>query len=154
MELARNLKTETVARLRTAAPLIVQTECTIADAIKLMRQKQVGCLLVCAGKGLAGIVTERDLLTRVFAVCRPLADPIREVMTPDPVTVASGDPIRKALAKMEKTAHSRLPIIDESGRPVGLMSVKVLVRYLAEHFAATIYNLPPDAKYPQHRGGA
>jgi CBS domain-containing protein len=154
MELARNLRTDTVACLRAAIPQIVQTDCTIADGIKLMRQKQVGCLLVCAGKALAGIVTERDLLTRVFAVGRPLADPIREVMTPDPVTVTPGDPIRRALARMEKTAHSRLPIVDETGRPVGLVSVKVLVRYLAEHFAATIYNLPPDANYPQHRGGA
>ena len=86
MELARNLKTDNVARLQPAPPVVVATDCTIADAVKLMRQKQVSWLLVCAGKKLAGIFTQRDLLMRVMVTNRPMNGPIREVMTPDPVT--------------------------------------------------------------------
>jgi CBS domain-containing protein len=155
MELARNLKTDNVARLRPTAPVVVATDCTIADAIKLMRHKRVTWLLVCAGKRLAGIFTQRDLLMRVLVVNRPLNGPIREVMTPDPVTVTPKDSVRRAILRMEKGRHGRLPVIDDMGRPVGMLTDKRLVHYLAEHFAATVYNQPPDTlNYPQHRGGA
>jgi CBS domain-containing protein len=155
MELARNLKSDNVARLQPAPPVVVATDCTIGDAVKLMRQKQVSWLLVCAGKKLAGIFTQRDLLMRVIATNRPLKGPIREVMTPDPVTVTPKDSVRRAILRMEKGKHGRLPVVDETGRPVGMLTDKRLVHYLAEHFASTVYNQPPDVpNYPQHRGGA
>jgi len=45
--------------------------------------------------------------------------------------------------------------VDEAGRPVGVLSVKRIVHYLAEHFPATVYNLPPDpGVVPQEREGA
>ncbi len=155
MELARNLKSDNVARLRPSPAQIVQTDCTIGDAIKLMREKKVGCLVICAGKQLSGIFTERDVLKRVFLPGRSLLDPIREVMTPDPVTVMPRDPIRRALQRMENGGYRHVPVIDEVSRPVGMLSVKRLIHYLAEHFAATVYNQPPDqVSYPLHRGGA
>ena len=102
LDLARNLKTETVARLRPTAPLTIRPAASIAEAIKLMRQKQVGCLLVCDGRKLCGIFTERDLLTRVLAPGRPTSDPVGEVMTTNPVTVGLTDSIRRAVLRMEK----------------------------------------------------
>ena len=155
MDLAKNLKLDNVARLRPTAALMVQPTCPVADAVKLMRQKQVGCLLVCAGRQLAGIFTERDLLVRVFAAGRPLSVTMGEVMTPDPIVVATTDTVRRALLRMEKGGHRHLPVLDEAGRPFGILSVKRLVHYLAEHFAATVYNQPPDSiSYPLHSGGA
>ena len=155
MELARNLKTDNVARLRPAPPVIVPTDCTITDAVKLMRQKKIGWVLVCAGKRLAGIFTQRDLLTRVYAAGRSMSDPVREVMTPDPVTISPRDSVRRAILRMEKGRHGRLPVIDELGRPVGMLTEKRVMHYLTEHFASTVYNQPPDSlPFPQHRGGA
>lgn len=154
MELARNLRAETVAQLRPTPPLSVQRDSAIGEAVKLMKLKQVGCLLVCEGKKLAGIFTERDLLQRVLAVGRPMTDPVCEVMTPDPVTVTHRDPIRKAMARMEKGGHRHLPVLDDSGRPTGILSVKRVVHYLAEHFPGTVVNQPDTGEFPVHRGGA
>jgi CBS domain-containing protein len=155
MNLADNLNSDTIAQVRPSAALSVQPECTIAEAVQLMKQKKVGCLLVCERKRLAGIFTERDLLVRVFAAGRPLADSIADVMTRDPEVITMQDTIRRALSRMEQGGHRHLPVVDETGKPAGILSVKRLVHYLAEHFPATVYNLPPGrGDYPLHRGGA
>lgn len=155
MELARNLNAETVGQLRPGQAHSVLPTDTIGDAVKLMRQQRVGCLLVCKDKKLMGVFTERDLLTRVLSVSRSLSDPVREVMTENPVTITLGEPVRRALGRMENGGYRHLPVLDDTGRPVGILSVKQLVHYLAVHFPAAVYNQPPDHKsYPKHRGGA
>jgi CBS domain-containing protein len=45
---------------------------------------------------------------------------------------------------MEEGGYRHLPVIDQAGRPLGVLSVKRIVHYLAEHFPSTIYNQPPD----------
>src|SRR5262249_44669352 len=62
MELARNLKVESVGRLQPPAPLCLGPRQSVAEAVALMRQHQVGCVLVCEGGQLLGLFTERDLL--------------------------------------------------------------------------------------------
>lgn len=155
MDLARNLRADSVTRLRPSPPLIVRPDVPIAEAIRLMRQRQVGCVLVCDGRKVRGIFTERDLLKRVLAVGRPFTDPIDEVMTADPMVVTARDSIRRALARMQKGGYRHLPVVDDAGHAIGLISVKRVVHYLAEHFPTAVYNLPPDAgAFPMHRGGA
>jgi CBS domain-containing protein len=144
MELTRNLKTESVSRLYPTPPRRVTPEQTVADTVALMREHRVGCVLVCAGEQLVGLFTERDLMRRVLAAGRPFSLPVTAVMTPDPVVVQPKDPIGVAIRKMEEGGYRHLPVVDASGRPVGILSVKRIVHYLVEHFPATIYNLPPD----------
>jgi CBS domain-containing protein len=144
MQLARNLRVECVCRLRPTAPLRVAPEQTIAEAVALMRRHRVGCLLVCRDECVVGIFTERDVLRRVLAPGKPLSSPVAEVMTTDPVTVGPSETIRAALQRMQEGGYRHLPVVDEAGRPLGVLSVKRIVHYLVEHFPATVYNQPPD----------
>jgi CBS domain-containing protein len=76
-------------------------------------------------------------------------------MTRDPVVVQLGESISAAVRRMEEGGYRHLPVVDEAGRPLGVLSVKRIVHYLVEHFPATIYCLPPDPNaYPQEREGA
>jgi CBS domain-containing protein len=155
MELARNLKTESVSRLHPTAPLRVSPEQTVAEAVALMRQYKVGCLLVCRGDALVGIFTERDLMRRILAAGLPLSTPVSACMTPDPVTIGPRAPIAAAVRLMEEGGYRHLPVLDATGRPVGVLSVKRIVHYLVEHFPSTIYNQPPDPSvFPQDAEGA
>lgn len=155
MELTRNLKLDEVARLKPTPPHAVAPDATIGDAVRLMRQKHVGCLLVCENNHLVGIITERDLLKRVLAVSRPLSDTVDKVMTRDPTTVFSHDSVRRAMIRMQKGGYRHLPVVNDAGHPVGVLSVKRVIHYLAEHFPAAVYNQPPDAaSFPNQRGGA
>jgi CBS domain-containing protein len=144
MELARNLKVDSVSRLHPTPPWRVTPEQTVAEAVALMRQQCVGCLLVCRGDELLGIFTERDLMRRVLAAGLPLSTAVGECMTRDPVVVHPKDSIAAAVRRMEEGGYRHLPVVDADGKPTGVLSVKRIVHYLAEHFPSTVYNQPPD----------
>jgi CBS domain-containing protein len=154
MDLARNLKIESVSRLQPSAPWHVSPEQTVGEALQLMRDNSQGCVLVCRGKRLVGIFTERDLIRRVLSQRKPLTTPLTECMTADPVTVHPKDPIGLAIRRMEEGAYRHLPVVVDD-EPVGLLSVKKIVHYLVEHFPGTVYNLPPNPQaVQQDREGA
>jgi CBS domain-containing protein len=155
MDLARNLKIDSVSRLNPRSPLQVHPNQTVGEAVNLMRQKGVGCILIGDGDRVEGIFTERDLMHRVLANGKPLTTPVAECMTPHPVVVHPKDSIAAAIRRMEEGGYRHLPVVNDVGRPLGLLSVKQIVHYLVEHFPATIYNLPPDpGTVPQEREGA
>ncbi|MFO0880359.1 MAG: CBS domain-containing protein [Gemmataceae bacterium] len=155
MELARNLRVESVSRLRPTRPVCLSPSHSVAEAVAGMRRVRHGCVLVCEEGRLEGIFTERDLLRRVLAPRQPLTVPLVRVMTRDPVIVQPTDPIGLAVQRMREGGYRHLPVVDSDGRPVGILSVKRIVHYLVEHFPSTIYCLPPDPDvFPLHREGA
>jgi len=155
MELARNLLVESVEQLHPAAPLCLGPDASVRDAVDLMRRHRVGCVLVCQADRLLGIFTERDLLRRVLAPGRPLGVTLQECMTDEPVVVHRTESIGAAIRRMEEGGYRHLPVVDGSGRPVGVLSVKRIVQYLVEHFPSTIHCLPPDPQeYPRRPEGA
>ena len=144
MELARNLKTDSVSRLHPTEPRKVSPQQTVAEAVALMRRHRVGCLLVCEDSQVVGIFTERDLLRRVLAAGQPLTVPVASCMTPEPVVVNPKESISAAIRHMVEGGYRHLPVVDRAGQALGVLSVKRIVHYLAEHFPTTVYNLPPD----------
>jgi CBS domain-containing protein len=155
MILAKNLKIDSVSRLHPTPPRQVMPQQSVGHAVALMRQERVGCLLVCQHQHVIGIFTERDLMKRVLAAGKPLTVPVAECMTPNPVTVHPKEPIAAAVRRMEEGGYRHLPVVDDDGRPIGVLSVKRIVHYLVEHFPATVYNLPPDPdSVPNEREGA
>ena len=153
MDLTRNLKSETVSRLYPSQAWLVQAAQPVADAVKLMREKKVGCVLVCEQRRIVGIFTERDLLRRVLTQDKSLDTPIEECMTPDPVTVHPKDSISCAIKRMQKGGYRHLPVVIDD-KPVGILSVKRIVHYLVEHFPSMVYNLPlrPQPNQPRREG--
>lgn len=155
MELSRNLRVDTIARLDPTPPHSVEADAAVADAVLLMRTHRVGCVLVTDRGRLVGIFTERDLLARVLGRGRSFDTPIRACLTPNPITVGSGDSIRTAVRRMQKGGYRHLPVVDSAGRPVGMVSARRVVHYLVEHFPALVHNQPPDAqRYPEAAEGA
>ena len=155
LELSRNLKCDSVARLQPTPPLAIDAAEAVAAAVEAMRTGHVGCLLVTRGVRLAGIFTERDLLVRVLAAGLPLDAPMSWCMTPDPVTVEPKDSVRTAIKRMEAGGYRHLPVVDGRNRPVGILSARRVVHYLVEHFPGLVYNLPPDPdRVPEHPDGA
>src|SRR5262245_58326034 len=150
MDLAKNLKIESVSRLNLSPPLRLMRRQTVAEAVALMRKEHVGCVLVCDDDRLVGIFTERDLMRRVVAEGKSLAVSVGECMTPDPVAVAPKTSIGEAVRRMETGGYRHLPVVNELGQPVSVLSVKHIVHYLVEHFPATVYNLPPDPSVVPH----
>ena len=140
MELTRNLRIDSVSRLGPTPPREVEADRAVADAVAVMRQHRIGCLLVTAGGKLVGIFTERDLLTRVLAAGLPLSTPLRECMTPNPVTVGPKDPVRAAIQRMQDGAYRHLPVVEDR-RVAGVISIGDLVKAVIEDQQQTIEQL-------------
>jgi CBS domain-containing protein len=153
VDIELNLMTESVDHAGPVAPLCVEPGTPIRDVLLLLRERNRPSALICRDGALVGVFTERDAL-RVMAHDADLSAAIETVMTPQPVSIRSGEKVGTAVQKMATGGYRRLPIVDEAGKPVGLVQVSGIVHYLVEHFPKTIYNLPP-VPYPvtQQREG-
>lgn len=124
-------------------PLIVQRGSMLRAAIEMMQAERRPCVLVCDGRRVAGIFTERDILNRLTLGAVDYSLPIDGVMTPDPKTLAPDDRVADAIRLMTKEGYRHIPLVDASGLGAGLLSARDVLGYIAEHFPTEILNLPP-----------
>jgi CBS domain-containing protein len=127
----RRLVEDPVELLQPKAPVTTKPTTTVRDAMQIMLNENIGALLVVddAGK-LLGIFSERDILTRVAGLGQSYADlSVSQFMTPNPETVSPGDTLAFALHKMDVGGYRHLPIVKE-GRPVGMISVRDMLRFI------------------------
>jgi arabinose-5-phosphate isomerase len=93
------------------------------------RGRRTGAVMLTDTDGrLCGLFTDSDL-ARLFEQRRDSAldRPIREVMTPQPITVALGTRVADALEILRRHKISELPVVDAGGRPVGLLDITDLI---------------------------
>ena len=109
---------------------------SVRYAAERMHQRSVGSLVILDGtKRPVGIVTDRDLVTRVIAAgLDPETTALQEVMTATPCTVNEDEPIESALKKMRQGPFRRLPVVDDQHVLVGLVSVDDILDLLVEEF--------------------
>lgn len=126
----------TLARFKS--PLATAAvEDTVEMAARTMRDRHVGCLLVTRHGVPAGIVTDRDLVVRVVAEGRdPSQAQIGEFVTYDPITLSVHDGIETAVQRMRRHGVRRLPIVDEDGVAVGIVTADDLLVLLGGEIAA------------------
>lgn len=129
------------------APLCVAPETTVRDAIERMSQGRVGCVLVESGGRLVGVFTERDVLTRVVGKGLDAArTSVEAVMTSDPECLSLDDGVPFALNKMSLGGFRHIPLIDEQGRPTGVVAMRNIVDYIVDLFPREVLNLPPSTR--------
>lgn len=138
------LKEEKIQRVRTRVPVIIERGSTIQQAIDAMQKQRRGCAIIKDKKKVVGIFTERDVLTRVIASQIDLKASIEKVMTPNPTCLNWETNLAEALGLMSGKGYRNLPLVDTDGEIRGLITVRDIVDFLAEHFPYEVYNLPPD----------
>lgn len=147
-----------VVRDRGSDELVtVPAGATVADAVQVMVEREIGAVVIKTEDGLVGgIFTERDLLTRVVHPGRdPRSTPISLVMTRDVRFVTPGTTVEAALSLMHLQRHRHLLVID--GPHVhGLVSMRDLVRQVVQRgegrFEAAVRETPPPAERPADSG--
>jgi CBS domain-containing protein len=118
-------------RLRDLMVTDVQTVepgATVVEAAELMRQKNVGVLPVVENGRVVGVVTDRDLVVRVLAKrgADPSAVRVMDCATKNPVLGKVDWTPERALLIMAEQQIGRLPIVDEQGRLVGMVTLSSL----------------------------
>jgi CBS domain-containing protein len=122
-----------VISLVTRHPIVFKKDATVAEAVKKMAEENIGSVVIVdENMKPIGIFTERDLLLKV---CARGLDPekvkLEEVMTPHPVTIKEFETAKRALEIMIHFGFRHLPIIDNEGRLVGIISIKDVSRPFA-----------------------
>lgn len=126
-------------------PICVPPTISVREAVERMNQHRVGCVLVEEGGRLIGVFTERDVLTKIVELRRDVdATRVKDVMTLDPECLTLDDGIAYALNKMSVGGFRHIPLVDEAGRPVGVVAMRNIVDFLVDLFPHEVLNLPPS----------
>jgi CBS domain-containing protein len=118
-----------------ADPACVPLTATAADAIEAMIHRVMGAAAIVDEHGVvAGIFTERDVMFRVSLSGRdPHTIPITEVMTTPVLMATRVTPIAEAAAVMINHQKRHLPVVEDDGRLIGILSIRhVLERKVDE----------------------
>ena len=136
---------DTVDVLAPAEPVCLRETGTVTEAAQRMVQaRQAAVLVVDATGRLTGIFTERDLLTRVVGRgLDPKGTALSAVMTPNPEVLSLRDRVAYAVHCMSVAGYRTVPLVDAERRPVGIVTVSDVIRWLANLFPTTVLNLPP-----------
>lgn len=119
-----------VKDIMTANPATCDPETPAEQAARLMEQHDCGALPVVQkdSRRLVGMVTDRDLAIRGLAHGKGGNTPVRELMTANVATVQENDDVADVEKVMARQQVRRVPVVDDSGRPVGLVAQADLVR--------------------------
>src|SRR3954462_457762 len=138
--------TRTVQEVMARNPRMVGLDTTLVDVARIMREDDIGDVLITGDEEVRGIVTDRDIVVRAVAEG---ADPARETVDSifsgvELVTVAPDTPLERAEVIMREKAVRRLPVV-ENGRAVGVVSLGDLAMQERDDSAlAEIASTPPN----------
>ena len=143
-----NLGATPVSYLPPRAHATVDVHDLMWKVVDQMKAKGRGAVLVEEAGALVGIFTERDLMSRIDH-----EDPlwshvvVRDVMTPHPTVIRQADSLAEALRRLIQGRRRHLPIVDDRGHVLGLISIRDILTYVASRYPEEMLNLPPN---PDH----
>ena len=127
-------------------PVVVTPDTSLAEAVERMRQRNRGYAMICEGGlggKLLGLFTERDFLYKVVGKGMPGSTPMRQLMRPQPIVLTKNTTLSEAIELMDRHKYRRIPLVDQQGNALGMITVFDIIHYLSEHFPAEVGNLPP-----------
>lgn len=136
---------QTIREVMTADPVHVPEDMNIMQVAEIMRDRDIGDVIVTNGSSVVGIVTDRDLVVRGLASGNGVeAMTVGSVATRDVQAVGPGDPVGRAVSLMSEQAIRRLPVVD-GGSLVGVVSIGDLaIERDPESALAEISQAPPN----------
>jgi len=135
----------------------VERHATVREATNLMLHHQIDGVLIVDQEHVVGVCTKSQVLTRLVVDAIDM-DQVRveEIMRLEPVCLQPEHQLTMALHQMYVGEYSLVPLADEQGHPLGIISMRDIVKYLVEAFPQEVQNLPPTPAHtlPQKPEGA
>ncbi|WP_425427215.1 putative nucleotidyltransferase substrate binding domain-containing protein [Actibacterium ureilyticum] len=135
-----DLATSRVSALMARDPITCPPGARVLDAAQLMKSHNVSCLGVTEQDRLVGIITTSDMVNRVLAAGLSGDVPVRQVMTPDPITLAPGALGTDILHVMIERRIGHLPVV-EDGRMIGVVTQTDLTHFQALSSATLVQDI-------------
>lgn len=126
-------------------PRLVQAgpEATLRQAIELMQKSRSGYVVIAKDGKVVGIFTEKEVVGKVLENNVNWGRPVSDFMTQDPPVLRMQDSVGQAIDVMGEKRFYHIPLVDDHGKLVNVISVRTLIRFLAEFYPTEVYNLPP-----------
>ena len=133
----------------------VGPESTIEEVVGTMLAKRVGCVVVSEDNHLVGLFTERDLLCKVVPQGIDISStPVSQVMARKPETLPVGTPLVYALQRMSVGGYRHVPLMNEAGKAVAVISMRDIVEHIVSLYPDQILNIPDQPSTWSGRDGA
>ncbi|MBM9596058.1 DUF294 nucleotidyltransferase-like domain-containing protein [Roseitranquillus sediminis] len=126
-----------VATLMSRSPATCPPETTVAEAARMMRDRRISSIMVVGEAGLMGIITIRDITSRVVADDVDLGQPVTAAMTPDPVSLPPDAIGSDVLHAMMERGIGHVPIVGTEGL-LGIVTQTDLTRFQADSSALLV----------------
>jgi CBS domain-containing protein len=108
----------------------IDADATVMQAVKLMNENEIGCLIAMRRGRAVGIITERDLLKRVIAKSKnPQKTKVREIMTKPLIAGQPSMDLEEATKLMFKMKIKKLPVVESNGKLAGLITLTDVARF-------------------------
>jgi CBS domain-containing protein len=130
--------------LKDKGPFVhcIEPSATVLDATRKMNEHKIGALVVTESGRVAGMFTERDVLLRIVAEQRPAATTlVRDVMSTRVACCEPGMTIDEARTVMRNRRIRHLPVVDDGGKLLGMISIGDLNAFALNGQEATIHML-------------
>ena len=137
------LKSRKLAEVVTAKFLQGGPDMSVQEAIGSMQEFRSGYVVIAEGKKCVGIFTENDVIFKIMGKDIDWDDPVSKYMTPDPAVLHPEDTVAAAIDLMGSRRFYHIPLINEKDELINVLSVRTLIRFLAELYPGEILNLPP-----------
>ena len=109
---------------------------SVRQAAMLMKHHAIGALPVTTGRRIVGIVTDRDIVTRILTKRSWTGDhPVADAMSPDPFTCLADQTVAEAAVLMGDAQIRRVPLVARSGDLVGILSIGDIAENVSEDLA-------------------
>lgn len=118
----------------TKKPVVVKPNLSVEDGAKLMLKNNIGNLMIEENGNLKGIITEKDFVERVVAKgLDPKKTKISDVMTKTlKATLKPDEDVLEAMKLMDEHDVRRVPVLDNKGKLVGVVTSKDIVKVQPE----------------------
>lgn len=119
------MKSDSTPAIGATGVITIEPTATVAEAVELLSQRRIGALVVSADRSTPeGILSERDIVRELGKRgASVLQAPVSEVMTAKIATCRTGDDAMTVLVRMTDGRFRHLPVVDEEGRMLGLVSI-------------------------------
>lgn len=155
VKLIEDVLREEPVRFLCQNPAIVERTATMKEVVDRLREDSGGCVVIVDGPSTedspgrpVGIFTERDYLDKIATLNAGDWQDAKKVsigkfMTAKLHSLAVDDRLDDVIRLMTRRGYRHLPIVNEDGTLLGVVSAGDIIGYLAEFFPMEVYNLPP-----------
>lgn len=137
------LKNIRVGDLRLQSDHRISPDTPLSEVYRRFDEQRHGAAMVCDGEQVVGVFTQRDVLYRTALEEMAPDTPVADVMSKAPATVRPEQRLAEAIRVMVEGGYRHMPVVDGEGRQLGLLSSRVILKFIADHYPEATLNLPP-----------